>query len=153
MSRRSHRFINSPMLHGINQKSYASMHRDLVIFPFLNHRTKNKEHGFFSPWMLTRMTPPNRYTLWHIDRYRWQVPMAIFSKSCWVSLIKGGVTSWMVHTTPCWVIAWWSWESPIERWWSGSLGGRRMVFFGGTGCFGDFFWGGAFFEKLEEGCS
>ena len=54
--------------------------------------------------------------------------MAIFSKSCWVSLIKGAVTSWMVHTTPCWVIAWWSWESPIERWWSGSLGGRRMVF-------------------------
>lgn len=84
MSRRSHRFINSPMLHGINQKSYASMHRDLVIFPFLNHRRKNKEHGFFWPWMLTIVTPPNRYTLWHIDRYCWQVPMTIFSKSCWV---------------------------------------------------------------------
>ena len=141
-------------------------------FPFLYHRRKNKEHGFFSPWMLTKMTPPNRYTLWHIDRYRWQVPMAILSKPCWtVSLIKGAVTSWMVHTTPCWVIAWWSWESPIERWWSGSLGGRFGCFWWNRfllenkfsprkslwfvhfwmGFF--FFLGGAFFEKLEEGCS
>lgn len=72
MSRRSDRFINSPMLHGINQKSYASMHRDLVIFPFLHHKRKNNEHGFFLTLDVNYSdTSKSVYSLTH-----WQVLLA-----------------------------------------------------------------------------
>lgn len=171
MSRRSHRFINSPMLHGINQKSYASMHRDLVIFPFLNHRRiKNEEHGLFltldvnysdtsksvyslTHWQVLLATPHGHFfkiLLGEFDQRRRDILDGPYHSVLGDRVVKLGKPYR---------------EVVVRKPWRSEDG-----VFGGTGFFwtkipppkifmicpfldGIFFWGGAFFEKLEEGCS